>query len=121
MQQVIEDTLTMEKKKSLAKQCIDKGYSVEWAHETNRLRVYVASELRGDGWTDEISAHVMLSREPSLENLDGGRIKCLVINTNPHSSQWKPVFSYFGGEGMDELSYNPQARELYDDVRRIFA
>ncbi len=124
MESVIENTLTMEEKKSLAKQCVHEGYSVELAHETNRMRVYIASELRGDGWTDEISAHIILGKEPSSENLEGGRIKCLIIKTNPNSSQWKPIFSYFGNQGVDdvdELSCNPQARRLYNDVRRIFA
>ncbi len=119
--EVRSNDIGIEQKKVWAKQCINEGYSVEWAHEADRMRVYIVSEYHWNGWTDEVSADVMLSREPSPENLDGGRIKYLMISTNPNSSVGRPIFFYVGNQGIDELSCNSQARKLYEDVRRIFA
>lgn len=101
--------ISIEQKKAWAKQFIDVGYSVEWAHETNRMRVYIASDYHENGWTDEVSAHVILG-EYSSGRL-GLRV-AIIINSN--SPRWKPL-SYH------ELDENTQARKLYEDVLRIFA
>jgi len=112
----MDSILNIEEKKSLAKKCIDRGYSVEWHYNNDMIRVYVASELKNSKQTAEISADILVGRESSVDGL--GRIKHLVISVNPNNPQWSPIFSYPGE--LDELHSMPDARKLYDNIRGIF-
>ena len=118
MEGVIDSTLSIEEKKSLAKKCIDRGYSVEWHYNNDMIRVYIASELNNSKRTAEISADILVGRGSTIEGL--GRIKHLVISVNSFNPKWKPLFSYPSSIELDELDSTPNARRLYDHIREIF-
>ncbi len=116
MEKVIDNILNIKEKKSLAKQCIDSGYSAEWHSNDDIIRVYTTSKLSRRRNNTEISANILVGRESSAEYL--GRIRHLVISINPNNPKWEPIFSYPGE--LDELHSVPDAKKLYDDMRRIF-
>lgn len=110
--------ISIKEKKDLAKKCIDKGYSVGWSHQDNRIEVYIGSEyVQQIGWTHEIKATVFFGRNNLPNNLESGKIERLIIG---ESGREEALFIYPGGEANDRMERNPDAKKLYNDVRRIF-